>query len=96
MVVQHILRVTPGSDPQKAVATRIEVADNVEVVRWIEFPNSVLLFLLVPGDPESGTLYVLDRKHGTWYSVDLEDHQFGGYSVSQQARRQPHSLRRKR
>jgi hypothetical protein len=42
-----------------------------------------LLFLLVPGDPDSGAVYVLDRKKGTWYSVDFEDEQFGGYSVSQ-------------
>ena len=61
----------------------IKVADNVEIVRWIEFPNSLLLFLLVPGDPESGAVNVLDRKKGTWYSVDFEDEQFGGYSISQ-------------
>jgi len=42
----------------------------------------VLLFLLVPGDPESGAVYVLDRKAGTWYSVDFDDNQCGGYSVS--------------
>ena len=65
------------------VATVIKVADNVEIVRWIEFPNSLLLFLLVPGDPNSGAVYVLDRKSGTWYSVDFEDEQFGGYSVIQ-------------
>jgi hypothetical protein len=37
----------------------------------------------VPGDPESGAVYVLDRKIGTWYSFDFEDEQFGCYSVSQ-------------
>ena len=56
---------------------------NPEILRWIEFPNSLLLFLLVPGDPESGAIYVLDRKQGTWYSVDFDDEQFSGYSVSQ-------------
>jgi len=65
------------------VATVIKVADNVEIVRWIEFPNSLLLFLLVPGDPESVAVYVLGRTQGTWYSVDFEDEQFGGYSVIQ-------------
>ena len=43
----------------------------------------MLLFLLVAGDPESGALYVLDRKNGTWYAVDFEDEQYGGYSVAQ-------------
>jgi hypothetical protein len=42
----------------------------------------VLLFLLVPGDPESGSVYILDRKTRTWYSVDFDDKQYGGYSVS--------------
>jgi len=83
MMVEPIVQVAPGSDAQTSVATLINVADNVEILRWIEFPNSLLLFLLVPGDPESGAVYVLDRKKGTWHSVDFEDEQFGGYNVSQ-------------
>jgi len=70
MMVEPVVQLDPGIDLQTAVTTLIKVAENVEIARWIEFPNSVLLFLLVPGDPESGALYVLDRKHGTWYSVD--------------------------
>ena len=37
-----------------------------------------MLFLFVPGDPESGVVSVLDRKHGVWYAFDFEDEQFGG------------------
>ena len=37
----------------------------------------------MPGDPESGAVYILDRKAGAWYSVDFDDKQYGGYSVSQ-------------
>src|SRR5207253_1017007 len=33
-------------------------------------------------DPESGAFYVLDRKSGTWFWIDFEDEQYGGYSVS--------------
>jgi hypothetical protein len=83
MMVEPIVQVEPGVSLQTAIAVLTKVAENVEIVRWIELPNSVLLFLLVPGDPESGALYVLDRKKGTWYSVDFEDEQFGGYSVAQ-------------
>jgi hypothetical protein len=83
MMVEPVVQLDPGVDLQTAIATLIEVAENVEIVRWIEFPTSVLLFLLVPGDPDSGAVYVLDRKKGTWYAVDFEDEQFGGYSVSQ-------------
>jgi len=82
MMVEPVVQVEPGVDLQTAAATLIRVAENVEVVRWIELPASVLLFLLVPGDPDSGAVYVLDRKNGTWYAVDFDDEQFGGYSVS--------------
>ena len=83
MMVQPVLQVTPSADLEESVAELIKVTENPEILRWIEFPNSLLLFLLVPGDPESGAVYVLDRNKGTWYSVDFEDGQFGGYSVSQ-------------
>ena len=83
MMVEPVVQVDPGVDLQTAVTALIKVAENVEIVRWIELPASVLLFLLVPGDPESGAFYVLDRKKGTWYALDFEDEQFGGYSVSQ-------------
>jgi hypothetical protein len=79
MMVESVVQVDLGADLQSAIATLIKV----EIVRWIELPASVLLFLLVPGDPDSGAAYVLDRKKGTWYAVDFEDEQFGGYSVSQ-------------
>ena len=83
MMIEPVVQVDPGVDLQTAVAALIKAAENVEIVRWIELPASVLLFLLVPGDPESGAVYVLDRKKGTWYAVDFDDQQFGGYSVSQ-------------
>jgi hypothetical protein len=83
MTVEPVVQVDPGVDLQIAVAALTKVADNVEIVRWIELPASVLLFLLVSGDPESGAVYVLDRQNGTWYAIDFEDEQFGGYSISQ-------------
>jgi hypothetical protein len=83
MMVEPVVQLGPGIDLQAAVDTLIKVAENVEIVRWIELPASVLLFLLVPGDSDSGAVYVLERKKGTWYAVDFEDEQFGGYSVSQ-------------
>ena len=83
MMVEPLVQVDREADMQTAVAALIKVAANVEIVRWIELPAAVLLFLLVPGDPESGAVYVLDRKNGTWYAVDFEDEQFGGYSASQ-------------
>ena len=83
MTIEPLVQVDPRSDLQSAMAALVKVTETVEIVRWIEFPASVLLFLLVPGDPDSGAVYVLDRRKGTWYAVDFEDEQFGGYSVSQ-------------
>ena len=83
MMVEPVVQVNPDPNLETAVAALLEATETAEIVRWIEFPASVLLFLLVPGDPESGALYVLDRKKGTWYAVDFEDEQYGGYSVAQ-------------
>jgi len=83
MMIEPVVQIGPGADMQTAIAALTKATENVEIVRWIELPASVLLFLLVPGDPDSGAVYVLDRKKGTWYSVDFEDEEFGGYSVSQ-------------
>jgi hypothetical protein len=83
MTVMPIVQVGTGADLQVAITTLLRAADQPEIVRRIEFSGLVLLFLFVPGDPESGAVYVLDRKKGTWYMADFEDDQFGGYSVSQ-------------
>jgi len=81
MMIEPLVQVDPGADLQSAMAALVKVTETVEIVRWIELPASVLLFL--PGDPDSGAVYVLDRKNGIWYAVDFEDEQFGGYSVTQ-------------
>ena len=47
LMIEPVVRVDPGVDLQTAVATLIKVTENVEIVRWIEFPASVLLFLVV-------------------------------------------------
>jgi len=83
MMVTPIAQVGTNADLQTAISSLLRAAEQVEIVRWIEFPNSVLLFLLVPGDPESGAVYILDREAGTCYSVDFDDKQYGGYSVNQ-------------
>jgi hypothetical protein len=66
MMVEPVVQVEPCVDLHTAVAALLKVTENVEIVRWIELPASVLLFLLVPADPDSGAVYVLDRKNGTW------------------------------
>ena len=83
MMVMPVALVGGDADLQTVINSLLRAAEQAEIVRWIEFPHSVLLFLLVPGDPESGAVYILDRKTGTWCSVDFDDKQYGGYSVSE-------------
>lgn len=53
-----------------------------QIVRWVQFPAGALFFTLVPGDPDSGGVYVLDRKEGVFYWLDFHDQKWGGYSLS--------------
>lgn len=83
MMIEPVAQVEPNADLQIAVETLMKITEDPEIVRWIEFPNSVLLFQLARADPNSGSIYLLDRKKGTWYALDFEDEQFGGYSLAQ-------------
>jgi hypothetical protein len=56
-------------------------AAEAQIVRWVQFPAGVLFFTLVSGDPESGAIYVFDRKTGVFYWLNFEDQKWGGYSV---------------
>jgi hypothetical protein len=80
MKAQAILQVSSGSAPEAVEALR-KLTDNAQPVRWIEFPMSILLLVAVPGAPDSGAVYVLDRKTRTWFWLDFEDEQYSGYSV---------------
>ena len=56
-------------------------AAEAQIVHWVQFPHGVLFFTLVSGDPESGALYVFDRKTGVFYWLDFDDRKWGGYSL---------------
>jgi hypothetical protein len=73
MMVTPIFEMGVDADLETSITSILRAAELAEIVRRIEFSNSVLLFLLVSGDPESGSVYSLDRKTGTWYSVDFDD-----------------------
>ena len=80
MSVDAILSVKPGCDSLGAVRALVERAEGAKVMKWIEFPGSILVFLMIPGDVTSGAIYVLDRNSGVWYWIDFDDDQYGGYS----------------
>jgi hypothetical protein len=65
-----------------AVARLLEVTDHPKIEKWVQFPKALFVFLVVPGDPESGAFYLYDRRGRVWYWVDFDDEKFGGYTVS--------------
>jgi len=83
MLISPTLQIECGTDLQTAAAALLALTEQPDIARWIEFPSSLLLFLLVPDDPDSGAIYILDRRKGTWYAIDFEDEQFGGYNLGQ-------------
>jgi|GEM_PF-287399 len=65
-----------------AVVRLLDATDHPKIERWIQFPKALLVFLIVPSDPESGAFYVYDRRARVWYWVDFDDEKFGGYAVT--------------
>lgn len=65
-----------------AIAALLAITENAQPVRWIEFPASILLFVSVQDDPESGAFYVFDRNTSAWFWIDFDDLQYGGYGLS--------------
>ena len=71
-----------GTSLEAVVNRLLDVADHPAIAKWVQFPKGLFVFLVVPGDPESGAFYVFDRRKRVWYWVDFEDEKFGGYTVS--------------
>jgi hypothetical protein len=82
MKAEPILAVPLGCSLEEAVSSLIEVTEGAQPFRWLEFPAAVLLFVTTTPDSQSGAFYVLDRKTSTWFWVDFDDEEYGGYSPS--------------
>lgn len=67
---------------ETAIARLLDVAEHPTIAKWVQLPKALFVFLVVPGDPESGAFYVFDRRKEVWYWVDFEDDKFGGYTVA--------------
>ena len=71
-----------GGSLEGAVARLLDVTEHPAITKWVQFPKTLFLFLVVPGDPESGAFYVYDRRVQIWFWVDFDDEKFGGYNLS--------------
>ena len=67
---------------ETAIARLLDVTEHPTITKWVQFPKTLFVFLVVPGDPESGAFYVFDRRREVWYWVDFEDEKFGGYTAN--------------
>ena len=79
------LRHTPeevGGSVEGAIAKLLDVTEHPRIAKWVQFPKALFVFLIVPGDPESGAFYLYDRRARVWFWVDFDDDKFGGYTVS--------------
>ena len=65
-----------------AVARLLDVTDHAKIEKWVQLPKALLVFVVVPGDPESGAFYVYDRRLRVWLWVDFDDDKFGGYTTT--------------
>lgn len=83
MTMSPLMELQANCQLESAIAALLEAADQPAIVRWIEFPKSVLLFAIVSGNPQSGAIYWLDREDRTWYAIDFDDKEYGGYRVQQ-------------
>ena len=75
------LKVRLGRDMTEIVGTFLNVAEAV-VAHWVEYSKGLLLFVMVPGDAQSGEFYIYDRKKGNFWLLSLADSVFGGYSLA--------------
>ena len=54
------------------------------IKKWVDYAKGILLFVMVPGDAESGMFYIYDRAEQTFWMVDLADTtRYGGYRLDE-------------
>jgi hypothetical protein len=82
MTATPVLRLDAGHNLEVAVAELLASTEYPQIARRIQSPTAVALFLLVPNDPDSGAIYVYDRRDGVWYWVDFEDQKYSGYNLA--------------
>jgi hypothetical protein len=50
----------------------------------VDYARGALLFLMVPGDPESGAFYIYDRARQAFFLVDqAQTPRYGGYGLKE-------------
>src|SRR5438552_520239 len=83
MRITQMLELSKRETLDEAVAKLIELAEYPKLLRWIQFPTALVVFLAHGDSLDSGAVYVYDRKRCVWLWVDFDDQNYGGYSPSE-------------
>jgi len=81
--VRKIISLTKMETLDQAAAKLLEFSDCPQILRWFQFPSALVVFLAHTDTPDSGAVYVYDRKHCVWFWIDFDDQNYGGYSPSE-------------
>ena len=65
---------------EAALEEFLRIGESPELGGCYQYKHALLVFSLIPGDPESGAFHVYDRGSGCWYVVDFIDEKRGGYN----------------
>ncbi len=79
----QILALSKKEKLDEAVAKLLEFADYPKILHWIQFPTAAVVFLAHDDAPNSGAIYVYNRKRCVWLWVDFNDQNYGAYSLSE-------------
>jgi len=80
MQVTQMIQLSKLETVDEAVAKLLEFAEYPKILRWFQFPTALVVFVAHADSPDSGAVYVYDRKECVWLWVDFNDQNYGGYS----------------
>src|SRR2546426_12647932 len=80
MQVTQMLALSKLETLDEAVAKLLEFVEYPKLLRWIQFPTALVVFLAHEDSRDSGAVYVYDRKRCVWLWVDFDDQNYGGVS----------------
>lgn len=83
MDAMSVLGLSERETLNEAAAKLLEFAEFPKILRWIQFPTAVVVFLAHPDALDCGAIYVYNRKRCVWLWVDFNDRNYGGYSPAE-------------
>jgi len=83
MQVTRMFQLSKLETVDEAVAKLLEFAEYPKIFRWFQFPTTLVVFVAHADSPNSGAVYVYDRKQCVWLWMDFDDQNYDGYSPSE-------------